>query len=119
MAWDWGTDPQDYEALAAELREAAASIGDRPSSEDLRPVLAQAAGAISRHREAIRDPVHSAIADAATTLLVASAAAMQAIGVCRVQEPFADLYEVIDPDGHGGYVRRLCCTHQPQHCVTG
>jgi hypothetical protein len=115
--------PPTYEPIDALSQELHGTVGDlsleRPTSERVRPVLLQAAQVISRHRREIRDPAQRAVADATLTLLVASAAALQATGTCRVQEPFADVYEVIDPDGSGGYVRRLCCTHDQQHCVTG
>jgi hypothetical protein len=119
MPSDAYDDAGEIDALVLEIRQAARNLAARPSSDRVRPIVATAIEAIARRRENIAEPEQAALADATMTLLAASAASMQAIGVCRVEEPFADLYEVIDPDGHGGYVRRLCCTHETQHCVTG
>jgi len=102
------------------LREAVSDLNvGRLSSDRLQPVLVQAVAAFSQHRSQIEDPVQASLADATLSLLAASAVVLQATGTCRVEEPFADVYPVIDPDGSGGYVRRLCCTHPQQHCVSG
>jgi hypothetical protein len=104
-----GADPGTY---AQRLSQAAQAVRHEPNAEQVRLQLAEAIAAMRSHAALTDDPVQAAMAEATVTLLAASSAAMEAVGVCKAEEPYADLYAVLGSDGRVHY----CCTHAEKHC---
>jgi hypothetical protein len=107
-------DRPPHSTAVADIRRTADAIAGASDSLAVRTQISEAIEDIVRHADDLGDPAQAAIAKATLTLLAASNAAMQAIGVCQQEEPFADLYVVLDDSGRVCY----CCTHTTQHCST-
>jgi hypothetical protein len=83
-----------------------------PYSGEVRGQIEAAVESIASHADSVSDPAQAALLEATVTLLAASRASMQAIGECRRQQPFGDVYVVLTDQG-----AQYCCTHSPSHCA--
>jgi hypothetical protein len=106
MDWESSSPSDRVRAAARTVLESSAYSGD------VRGQIEAAVESIARQADRVLDPAQAALLEATVTLLAASRASMQAIGECRRQQPFADVYVVLTDQG-----AQYCCTHNPSHCA--
>lgn len=95
-----------------QVRAVAEAVVEQPRSAAISEQLDNAIAAIAGVADRLDDPAQAALFRATVTLLAAAKTSMQSAGECQIDEPYADVYIVMTPEG-----RRYCCTHNPQHCM--
>jgi hypothetical protein len=108
---DTASDPMSATEVADEVREVVSQVLSAPvRSADANVHIDRAAQAIARYAGEVQSPGEATLLAATVSLLAASKASMQAIGECQIEEPFADVYVVLTPDG-----AHYRCSHTPYH----
>jgi hypothetical protein len=100
------------ESESVELVRKAAERVEEASTADIetrRRYLADALEIVDRAASVADAPDQAALLAASTRLMLANSGP-QALGQCKEDEPYADIYVVFDSNGH-----RFECTHNPPH----